>query len=178
MMNTAASYSKLGRHVEALDMKMHGLAIMRRVLPSDHHTISISLFNIYISLTFCGSTLQCGWFAHEALQIARSTLSDSHPHVLQISRAIQQLTQRHGASAIQLPPTPSSEHLRIGRLVRLHGLSTHSLNGCQALVFGPEHNGRVPVRLVEASDAVRSSVGWGKGAEGMIKVENLQAIGR
>ncbi len=97
---------------------------------------------------------------------------------LHFSGAIQQLTNSYGASVIQRPPSPASEHLRIGRLVRLHGLSTDALNGCQALAFGPERNGRVPVRLVEASDAVRASVGWGKGVEGMIKAENLQAMGR
>ena len=74
-----------------------------------------------------------------------------------------------------LPP-PSSPHLRIGRLVRLHGLSAHALNGRQALVFGPEQNGRVAVRLVEASAEVRVSLGWGRGVEKAIKVENLQAF--
>ncbi len=88
---------------------------------------------------------------------------------------IRQLTNRHRASAIQLPPTPTSEHLRIGRLVCLHGLSVHALNGRQALVFGPEQNGRVPVRLVEASAEVRASLGWGRGVEKAIKVENLRA---
>jgi hypothetical protein len=72
--------------------------------------------------------------------------------------------------------SPSSDHLRIGRLVRLHGLSTKALNGSQALVFGPEQNGRVVVRLVQASDEVRAAVGWGKRVEKKIKVENLQAM--
>ena len=71
--------------------------------------------------------------------------------------------------------SPSSDHLRIGRLVRLHGLSTQALNGSQAPVFGPEQNGRVAVRLVEASAEVRASLGWGRGVEKAIKVENLQA---
>ena len=74
-----------------------------------------------------------------------------------------------------LPP-PSSPHLRIGRLVRLHGLSAHALNGRQALVFGPEQNGRVAVRLVEASAEVRASLGWGRGVEKAMEVENLRAF--
>ena len=74
--------------------------------------------------------------------------------------------------------TPSSDHLRIGRLVRLHGLSAHALNGSQALVFGPEQNGRVPVRLVEARAEVRATLGWGRGVEKAIKVENLQGMGQ
>ncbi len=68
-----------------------------------------------------------------------------------------------------LPP-PSSPHLRIGRLVRLHGLSANALNGRQALVFGPEQNGRVAVRLVEASAEGQGFAGvrqgCGKGYQG------------
>jgi hypothetical protein len=74
-----------------------------------------------------------------------------------------------------LPP-PSSPHLRIGFLVRLHGLSTVALNGRQALVFGLEQNGRVAVWLVRASADVRASLGWGRGMEKSIKVENLLAF--
>ena len=83
---------------------------------------------------------------------------------------------RHGAACLQPLPPPSSPHLSIGRLLRLHGLSAHALNGRQALVFGPEQNGRVVVRLVEASAEVRASLGWGRGVEKAIKVENLQAF--
>ena len=43
-------------------------------------------------------------------------------------------------------------------------------------VFGPEQNSRVAVRLVEASGEVRASLGWGRGVEKAIKVENLQAF--
>jgi tetratricopeptide (TPR) repeat protein len=178
MMNTSNSCYALGRHAEALDLREQVLALRRRKLPANHPDIAVSLFNICISLNSSGFTSQCGWFAHEALRIIRCNFPDSHPLVLQISGAIRELSQLHGTSAIQPPPMPSSEHLRIGRLVRMHGLSTHVLNGCQALIFGREHNGRVPVRLVEASDAVRASLSWGKGLEGTIKVENLQAIGR
>ena len=74
-------------------------------------------------------------------------------------------------------PSTTSHRLRIGRLVRLHGLSALALNGRQALVFGAEANGRVPVRLVEASDEVRAALGWAKGQEKAIKVENLEAMG-
>lgn len=77
---------------------------------------------------------------------------------------------------MQPMPYPSTDHLRVGCLVRLHGLSAHALNGRQALVFGPEQNGRVAVRLVEASDEVRAAVGWGRGVEKKIEVENLQAM--
>ena len=48
---------------------------------------------------------------------------------------------------------------RIGCLVRLHGVSAHALNGSQVLVFGPEVNGRVPVRLVEARTEFRAMLG-------------------
>ncbi len=58
----------------------------------------------------------------------------------------------------------------------VHGLSSHALNGRQALVFGPEQNSRVAVRLVEVSPEVRASLGWGRGVEKAIKVENLQAF--
>jgi hypothetical protein len=34
----------------------------------------------------------------------------------------------------------------------------------------------VAVRLVEASAEVRASLGWGRGVEKAIKVENLQAF--
>jgi hypothetical protein len=148
------------------------------VLPADHNEIAGSSLNLAISLSTSASVLPCGWFAHEALQIFRSQFSGSHPHVLQVSRFIEHLTTRHGAAAIQPMPAPSSDHLRIGRLVRLHGLSAHALNGRQALVFGPEVNGRVPVRLVEARAEVRATLGWGRAVEKAIKVENLQGMGQ
>ena len=87
------------------------------------------------------------------------------------------VSARHGAAAAQRMPPPSCHHLRIGRLVRLHGLSALALNDRQALVFGAEGNGRVPVRLVEASDEVRAVLGWAKGQEKAFEVENLEAMG-
>jgi hypothetical protein len=60
----------------------------------------------------------------------------------------------YGAAAAQRMPLPP-EHLRFYRFVQLHGLSALALNGMQALVFGAEGNGRVPVWLEEASDEVR-----------------------
>jgi hypothetical protein len=169
---TAASYSELGRHAEALDLQEQALAFRRRVLPADHPDIAISLFNLATSL----KQLAAVWFASEASHILQSQFSASHPHVIHISSFIAHLTARHGAAGMQPLPPPSSPHLRIGRLVRLHGLSAHALNGRQALVFGPEQNGRVAVRLVEASAEVRASLGWGMGVEKAIKVENLQAF--
>jgi hypothetical protein len=107
-MHTAASYSALGRHAEALDMKEQGLAFVRRVLPADHSDIATALYNIFCSLHTLGSILPCSWFAHKALHVARSTFSDSHLRVLKYSGDIRQLTETHGPSAIQPPPTPSS----------------------------------------------------------------------
>ena len=75
-----------------------------------------------------------------------------------MSGAIRELSNAYGAILIQPPPEPSSEHLRIGRLVRLHCLSTRALNGCQVLVCGPERGGRVPVRLVEAREEIRATL--------------------
>ena len=161
------------RHAEALDLIEQTLAFRRRVLPADHPDIAISLFNLATSLTQSSSF----WFAHEALQILQSQFSASHPHVIQVSRFVARLTARHGAACLQPLPSPSLHHLRIGRLVRLHGLSALALNGRQALVFGAEANGRVPVRLVEASDEVRVVLGWAKGQEKTIKVDNLEAMG-
>jgi hypothetical protein len=77
---------------------------------------------------------------------------------------------------LQPLPPPSSPHLRNGSLVRLHGLSARALNGRQALVFGPEQNGRVAARLVEASAEVRASLGWGRGEEKAIIAEYLLAF--
>jgi hypothetical protein len=116
------------------------------------------------------------WFVREALHILQSQFSASHPHVIHISSFIPQLIAHHGAARTQPLPPPSSPHLRIGHLVRLHGLSAKALNGRQALVFGPEQNGRVAVRLVEASGEVRASLGWGRGVEKAIKAENLLAF--
>ncbi len=96
--------------------------------------------------------------------------------MVHVSAFIAHLTARHGAASMQPMPPPSSPHLSIGRLVCLHGLSALALNGRQALVFGAEQNGRVPVRLVEASAEVRASLGWGRGEEKAIKVENLRAF--
>ena len=122
---------------------------------------------------------QSSWFAHEALEIQRFQFPDSHPHVKKSLDAIQRWTSHFGATVIQPMPNPSSDptRLRIGHLVRLHDLRAHALNGSQALVFGPEQNGRVPVRLVEASDEVRAAVGWGKGVEKKIKGGKLAGAG-
>ena len=80
---------------------------------------------------------------------------------------------KHGPVQFQ-PPSPdhSSEHLRIGRLVCFHGLPFQALNSREALVFGPEQNGLVPVRLVEASDEVRATVDWNKDTERVTDVAN------
>ena len=166
------------QEVEALDLFEQTLAFRRRVLPADHNEIAASLLKFAVSLSTSGSVLPCGWFAHEALQLFRSQFSGSHPDVLHVSRFIELLTTRHGAATIQPMPAPSSDHLRIGRLVRLHGLSAHALNGRQALVFGPEVNGGVAVRLVEARAEVRATLGWGRAVEKAIKVENLQGMGQ
>jgi len=167
MMNASISYDALGRHAEALDHREQTLAIRRRVRPADHPDNAIILFLVAVSLANSGTMLQCSWFAHESLQIFRSQFSDSHPRVLHLLDFMDYQTARHsnfyGAATMQPMPAPSSDHLRIGRLVRLHGLSAHALNGSQALVFGPEQNGRVPVRLVEARAEV-SNAGVGEGS--------------
>jgi len=142
------------------------------VLPAEHPDIALSLSNVAATLAQSAAI----WFVREALHILQSQFSASHPHVIHISSFIPQLTALYGAAGTQPLPPPSSPHLRIGRLVRLHGLSTNALNGRQALVFGPEQNGRVAVRLVEASAEVRASLGWGRGVEKAIKAENLLAF--
>jgi hypothetical protein len=177
MNNTANSYSALGRLAEALDLFEQTLAFRRRVLPAHHPDIAVSLYNIGCSLLHSGAFLQCSSFAHEALAIKRFHFSDTHPDVQNTLKFINDISFRHGAAAAQRMPPPSCHHLRISRLVRLHGLSALALNGRQALVFGTEGNGQVPVRLVEASDEVRAALGWAKGQEKAIKVENLEAMG-
>jgi tetratricopeptide (TPR) repeat protein len=166
MLNASISNDAVGRHAEALDHREQTLAIRRRVGPADHPDNAIILFLVALSLANSGTMLQCSWFAHESLRIFRSQFSDSHPRVLHLNFMDHQ-TARHsnfyGANTMQPMTAPSSDHLRIGRLVRLHGLSAHALNGSQALVFGPEQNGRVPVRLVEARAEV-SNAGVGEGS--------------
>jgi tetratricopeptide (TPR) repeat protein len=173
----ATSHMLLGHYAEALDLFEQTLAFQRRMLPADHPDIGSSLLNVGYALfpSRCGFNL----FAHEALAILRLNLSESHHEVQKALRFIDYTSSILGAEATQRmhPPPVSSHHLRIGCLVRLHGLSTHALNGRQALVFGPEQNGRVAVRLVEESTEVRAVLCWAKGQEKAIKVENLQAAG-
>ena len=178
MLSIANSYHALGRHAEALDLYEQALAFFRRVFHVDHPDIATCMFNIAQICPLLNFISQSSWFAHEELDIRRFQFADSHPNVKNSLHTIQRLTYHFGAAAIQPMPNPSCDHLRIGRLVRLHGLRAHALNGRQALVFGPEQNGRVAVRLVEASDEVRAAVGWERGVEKKIKVENLQAMGQ
>ncbi len=84
------------------------------MLPADHPDIALKIFNLATDLTPPASY----WFALEALQVFQSK-----PFVIHVSDFIARLTARHAAASMQPPPPPSSPHLRIGRLVRLHGLS-------------------------------------------------------
>jgi hypothetical protein len=126
-----------------------------------------------------------GWFAHEALQMLQSRFSSAHPDVVEVSLFITKINSAlcgksklvRGIPTLKPMPSPSSDHLRVGCLVRFHGLSAPALNGRLALVFGPERNGQVAVRLVEASSDVRTSLGWCSGAEKTVNVENLQFCG-
>jgi hypothetical protein len=147
------------------------------VLPADHPDIADSLFNVGLCSYHSGAILHCSFFVHEALAIRRFHYSDTHPTVQETLKFVNMVSARYGVAAAQPLPPPSSHHLRIGRLVRLHSMSALALNGRQALVFGAEVNGRVPVRLVEASDEVRAAVGWAKGQEKLIEVENFEAMG-
>ena len=56
-------------------------------------------------------------------------------------------------------------------------LPSHPLNDSEALVFGPEQNRQVPVRLVDVSEEVRAAVGWAKGTELKFGVECLEEVG-
>jgi hypothetical protein len=156
LMSLGIALSSQGCHTENLDLHEQALAFRRRVLPADHPDIAASFYNIGCSSLYSGAFLQCSFFAHEALAIWRFHFSNTHPHAQKALKLINDVSARHGAAAAQPMPSPPSPHLRIGLLVRLHGLSALALNGSQALMFGPEQNGRVPVRLVEASAEVRA----------------------
>ena len=81
MSNLANTFSKLGRHEDALAMQEKTLDFQRRVLPANHTSLGIACFNISISHENMGNLHSAIEMAHEALRIFQATLPPSNPYV-------------------------------------------------------------------------------------------------
>jgi hypothetical protein len=97
MSNLANTYTKLGRHQDALVLKEKTLEFQRRVLPENHFLLGISCYNMSQSYFQARNFHLAIERAREALRIFRATLPPSHPHVEQaqelvrITEGLQQL---------------------------------------------------------------------------------------
>ncbi len=174
------TYDELDRGADASDLHEQLMALLRRALPANDLLVANCMFDLgvrFFWLSLDKMPPQAGWFIYEAESILCTRFSNFHTEMQRVSTFIGLCILKCGICDFRPSHPPSLEHLRIGRLVRLHDLPSHALNGSEALVFGPEQNGLVPVRLVEASDEVRAALDWAKGAERAISVENLRAIG-
>ena len=81
MSNLANTFSKLGRHEDALAMQEKTLDFQRRVLPAHHTSLGVACFNISISHENMGNLHSAIEMAHEALRIFQATLPPSNPYV-------------------------------------------------------------------------------------------------
>ncbi len=91
MGNLAVTYSKLGRHQDALVLEEKTLEFLRRVLPENHPNIGISCFNISSNYGQAGDFHRAIERALEALRILQATLPPSHPHVQMAQKLVRQL---------------------------------------------------------------------------------------
>jgi hypothetical protein len=81
MNNLAATYGALGRHGDALAMQESALEFRRRVLPSGHRDIALSLYNISSSYEQAGDVRKAMDCAREAVVIWQAALPPGHPHL-------------------------------------------------------------------------------------------------
>ena len=79
MNELAKSYSKLGRHQDALVLEEKTLEFLRRVLPVNHPDIGKVCYNISFSYRLAGEFHRAIDKAREALSILQGVLPPSHP---------------------------------------------------------------------------------------------------
>ena len=73
------AYGALGRHEDALAMKESVLEFRRRVLPSGHPSIAMSLDSISLSYEQAGDMRKAMDCAREAVVIWQAALPRGHP---------------------------------------------------------------------------------------------------
>ena len=81
MLNTANSYSALGRHAEALDFCEQALAIFWRVLPADHPNIASATMNVASSYFALGRHAEGVVLNEQALALFKRVLPADHPNI-------------------------------------------------------------------------------------------------
>jgi hypothetical protein len=91
MGNLAATYSKLGRHQDAVVLQEKTLEFRRRVLPANHPDIGQSCFNISLIYHQAGDFHHAIEMSHETLRIFQATLPPSHPHVEMVREYVRQI---------------------------------------------------------------------------------------
>ena len=111
MGNLAASYSDLGRHEEALEMREKTLEFRRRVLPENHPDIGdghtpplipfylnfifvyagLSLYNISLSYNETGDLQRAMECVRESLRVLQTALPPGHQDILDAQDMIRYL---------------------------------------------------------------------------------------
>ena len=111
MSNLAASYSALGRHEEALEMREKTLEFYRRVLPENHPDIGdghtpplipfylnfifvyagLSLYNISLSYHETGDLQRAMECVRESLRVLQTALPPGHQDILDAQDRIRYL---------------------------------------------------------------------------------------
>ena len=81
MNNLAITYSALGRHKDALQMREETLAFSRRILPEDHPHIAMSMGNLAIMHDNLGRHEDALRMMEDTLALFRRTLPEDHPHI-------------------------------------------------------------------------------------------------
>jgi len=91
MANLASTYSKLGRHQDALVLHQKALEFRRRVLPENHPEVGMSCFNISLSYGEAGDFHRAIERAREALRMFQAALPPSHPNIKAAQELVRQL---------------------------------------------------------------------------------------
>jgi tetratricopeptide (TPR) repeat protein len=81
MSNLAESYSDLGMHREALQLKKDTLAMRQRTLPEEHPDIALSMGNLASSYSALGMHREALQLKKDTLAMRQRTLPDEHPDI-------------------------------------------------------------------------------------------------
>jgi hypothetical protein len=91
MGNLAGTYSRLGRHQDALVLHEKTLEFRWHVLPQNHPSVGLSCFNLSTCYRQIGNFHGAMQKARDALRIWQATLPPSHPHVQRAQERVLQI---------------------------------------------------------------------------------------
>lgn len=99
MGNLAGTYSRLGRHHDALALQEKTFEFRKRALPENHPSIGLTCFNLSTSYRQVGDFHRAMERAREALHMWQATLPPSHPHVQNAQERVRQIESDLSKSA-------------------------------------------------------------------------------